>query len=1050
MSNAPNLRFAGVAGYFTAGDGYRHAIVASHEGRLYEIFFKPSTGKGQSYFGAFPAISGLAGFYTPDDDYQHLIVARPDGFIEEVYFQPNDIHFATPIWRLGGIVGIDGFYSDDDQFRHLIVATNNGDVHEIFYHPSIGSHLSRPPLVNFAGIVGIAAFYTPDDGFRHVIVATKDGNIREVFYSPAIGVHVSQPPLVNLPGVVAIGAFYTPDDQYRHVIAVTHDGNIHEVFYHPSIGSHLSQPPLAKLPGANSVAGFYTDDDHYRHAIVGTDAGDVFEIFYDPSTGSFVSRPPLGHFDPTPPSMVDLAPDPANVTAATSAAFPSDSVTGQVVRAAGEASALYVVTTVAGVWKSSNGGAWQQLHGAPGNGGLIPPPPIAVDPANSSHVALGAADGVWESTNGGGTWTRVLDPRSLGCGSSFVSALAFSPASTLHVGMQCGIASRLVNGQFKLSSSTAAPVTGMVASQTQVWARTTVSMLFTTNDGASWSKEFNWPNTISIRFNEFDSLAAVDGFAYIVSGGNDQGSPCGRDNRIVVFNAQNGSFKEVPVKFIYQGNLSGSCDGTGSGITGHKFVKSFVRQDNIQATVGKKLQIFYCAGQEILQADGINADGTVTTWTWILGTQGYSGRDPVHADPWDFVIDTRPGGKTAWIVGDGGPYAYQMPNPYDFAGGFWTPEFIGLHAHEAITLSVMHSSPISRSRLAYPTSHNNGWSRTSTWTVLPEPQWDLVGAGGDVNWTNSDSSSPRWALLARQQDVATLMHFHTTDRRGITLLNLKKDANGVPLSTNIAPGGPLTFQFIQAPKSAGRFPGVDAVMAVDLPITKPWDGATNPVMLPNSPLGQNSNGAPVLIRNRTFDANPDVNVAQAAGWAIEIPSFPANAMGIFVTGDRSSPVYYTFTQGGQLFRWNGASWGNPILTGLAFNGATNGVYGSAFANPYDRTVLYAITGNAIMLSTNGGSSFAPENALTALVTANGKLPTTSLSHMAFHYEDPDEVVAGCTNGVFYSRGGGKWTDLTAFVPKPMVPTAAVGIDSEFIYVAANGRSPIGIRGFQNA
>jgi hypothetical protein len=93
MSNTPNSHFAGVAGYFTPGDGNRHAIVATHEGRL-------------------------VGFYTPDDGYQHLIVALPDGFIEEVFFQPNDIHFASPICRLGGIVGIDAFYSDDDRYRH--------------------------------------------------------------------------------------------------------------------------------------------------------------------------------------------------------------------------------------------------------------------------------------------------------------------------------------------------------------------------------------------------------------------------------------------------------------------------------------------------------------------------------------------------------------------------------------------------------------------------------------------------------------------------------------------------------------------------------------------------------------------------------------------------------------------------------------------------------------------------------------------------------------------------------------------------------------------
>jgi hypothetical protein len=337
----------------------------------------------------------------------------------------------------------------------------------------------------------------------------------------------------------------------------------------------------------------------------------------------------------------------------------------------------------------------------------------------------------------------------------------------------------------------------------------------------------------------------------------------------------------------------------------------------------------------------------------------------------------------------------------------------------------MHSSPISRSRLSYPTTHDNGWARTSTWTVLPEPVWDAVEAGGDGNWTISDSSSPRWALFVRDQSRATLLHFDAMpDRQNITLLNIKTGKDQKPLPTNIGPNGPLTMQFIQGPKSEGRFPGLDAVMAVDLPITKPWDGNTNPIMLPNTPLGQNSNGQPVLIRNRHFENNPDINISQAAGWQIEIPFFPPNAMGFFVSGTRTAPIYYTFTAGGQLFRWNGANWGNAILTGLVFDVATNGTYGSVFVNPYDQQVVYAITANAIMRSINGGSNFAAENALTLLVTASGKLPTTSLSHMAFHYENPEEVVAGASNGVFYSAGGGKWTDLRNFVPKPMVQPAS--------------------------
>src|SRR5262249_33242309 len=300
----------------------------------------------------------------------------------------------------------------------------------------------------------------------------------------------------------------------------------------------------------------------------------------------------------------------------------------------------YVVTTLGGVWKSANGGPWQQLHGSPPGGSLTPPVPIDVDPANSSHVVVGGPSGAWETTDGGSTWMRILDPVSLGCKRSFVYGVTFSPSSTLHLGVDCGIARRQQNGQWKLTP-TASPVTAMVSSQTTVWARTTTSVVFSTDDGDSWSKEIHWPNSVSIQFNEFDSLGVVDGFAYMVSGGNDVGSQCGRDNHLLVFSAQGSTFSEQSVMFLYQNKLTNSCNGTGpSNVTGHAFVKSFVRKDNAPVTVGNKLQLFYCAGQEILQADGINADGTVTSWTWIMGTQGYTNRDPVHADPWDFLIDT--------------------------------------------------------------------------------------------------------------------------------------------------------------------------------------------------------------------------------------------------------------------------------------------------------------------------------------------------------------------------------------------------------------------------
>jgi len=1038
-----------VAGYFTPTDKFRHAIVSTKEARVFEIFFNPLVGKGQSYFGTFPSIAGIGAFFSPDDNNQHILVGRTDGFIEEIFFKPNQIGFATPIVRIDGIIGLDAFYTDDDRFRHVIVATNSGAISEIFYGPTIGSHISTPPLATFANIVGIAAFYTPDDNFRHVIVATADGRLNEIFYHPSSGTGIAA--LVQIPDIVAISGFYTADDKIRHVLVVTKNGDVIEVFYHPSFGVRVA-PPLKNIPGANGVAGFFTPDDGFRHGIVTSNSGDVSELFYSPAKGIGLT-PAIGHFDPTPPQLIELGPDPKTITPAAVTGLKWDSTAGQFLRIAGTKQRLYAAAASSGIWRSTNGGPWEPLPGSPGPGQWVPPPDIAVDPASADHVVVGAFNGAWESRDAGKTWNLALDPRTLGCGSSFVNSVAFSPASTLFVGHQCGIARRQGNAPF---TNTPVPraVTAITASQTRMWARTTSDMLFSTDDGASWNGPFAFPS-VGIRYNESDTLAAIDGFAYVVTGAFDPNSGCGRDNRILVFNETKRTFTEVTMKVPDQnGNPVQSCDGTGSGITGHKFVRSFVRRDNLPNTVGQKLQIFYCAGQEVHQANGIDANGLVTGWTWIMGTQGYSGRDPVHADPWDFLIDVQAGGATAWIIGDGGVYKYETPMPYQFSGSSWTPQLDGMRAHNAITFSLLQSTPISRSRMAYPTGHNQAWIRDSSWTVLQELQWDVVAAGGDVNWSIGESASPRFALLARNPDIVTFVQFGgSPDRKGVQLVNQKmgKDMSGnvVPLSTNIRPDGPLTIRFLPTPKSEGRPGGVDAVMVVDLPLTKPWDGTQNPILLPGTPLAADSKGQPVLIRNKTFDQLPDINVGMGKGWFVEIPSFPADAMGMFVAGSRTSPVYYAFTGGNQLFLWNGANW-NLVLDGLAFNPTTNGIYGPVFPNPYDRKIIYAIRTDEIVVSTNGAASFARDVALTGLVRGINNGPATALTHMAFDYEDPANVVAGATTGVFRSGAPGKWTDLTRFLQLPRAPLSGVGIDGEFVYVAANGRSPLGIRGYKNA
>jgi hypothetical protein len=234
-------------------------------------------------------------------------------------------------------------------------------------------------------------------------------------------------------------------------------------------------------------------------------------------------------------------------------------------------------------------------------------------------------------------------------------------------------------------------------------------------------------------------------------------------------------------------------------------------------------------------------------------------------------------------------------------------------------------------------------------------------------------------------------------------------------------------------------------MMCDLPLIR-YDGTsdTNVPMLPGTPLAQNTNGQPVLLRNKNFDANPDINASNAAGWAVEIPSFPRNTQGFYVTGSRAKPIYYSFTTT-VLSRRDGNNWtpiANNVVGSLAF--------GPAFVNPYDSNVLYIITPGGIQVSVNGGNNFSPEPQLTALVAGSQNFPMDTLAQIAFNYDNPAEIVAGAASGVFYRNAPGRWADLTYLLPKPLSLITGVGIDCEALYVSFDSRSIVRITGYRNA
>ena len=92
--------------------------------------------------------------------FQHAIVATNDGQVHEVFFNSSaGTHITQPaLATLPGIVSIAGYVTPNDGLQHVIVATNDGQVHEVFFSSSAGIHVTQPALAKLPGIVSIAGY----------------------------------------------------------------------------------------------------------------------------------------------------------------------------------------------------------------------------------------------------------------------------------------------------------------------------------------------------------------------------------------------------------------------------------------------------------------------------------------------------------------------------------------------------------------------------------------------------------------------------------------------------------------------------------------------------------------------------------------------------------------------------------------------------------------------------------------------------------------------------------------------------------------------------
>jgi hypothetical protein len=1077
-----------VSGYVSTTDSIQHAVAATDDGNLQEIYWGiPSLhGIQQNTLGCYAKAMATTSFFTPDDNIQHTLIAFANGDIRQImHSAAKGLTLSPVMMNVGTDVALAGFYAADDKNRIVLTATPDGSIREFFYDKTNAVH-GGEVIASMPRPSKIAGFYSDDDKIRHAIIATQTGDIFEIFYAPSIGVHISQPALAHFSGIVAIAAFYTPDDHFRHVIVATENGAITEIFYGNGKGTHISSPALATHPGTVSVAAYYTASDKNRHVIAGLESGEIREIFYNPTKG--VGDGTIALLRPDPLTVTDVSPNANNGITRI-----EPNMSGLTERIAGDPGELYAVSLNAGVWKSIAGGAWTRLANSPKNAYSI-----AVDPSNTQHVLVGERGGdslnpkndqmgVWETTNGGAIWSYVFNPLSISaCSDQTVSGVALTAKGSALAATTCGIVRRTNTASgWSLSTTSAGlgTITAVVTSASKAWARTSSTLLVSSDDGATWSQKSIPDNMAPSDLGDAYSLGAFDGAAYMTCCSAPI-APCGNLNRMAIYDAASDKFLLQPDLFVSQQPGSASqlgCSGTRLG--GSRFIKTYTSVGARRAVID---HLFYGSAQEVYEAGTLNSDSTVSSWTRPLGAScgGCTNQDQVHSDIWDYHVSSDD--SVQWVSGDGGIYKRSLKTNGSWSA--WTQQDDGLHTHHIHTLSLMRSFPLGTPSLAYATSDNDAWFESSS------AGWASGASLGDANWTIADKGNASVAVLALRagdrgcKPISCAVNIAAL---GQALPNGKMFMQ-VSLNGNQPFDGPKDFNFVQSLADDAPAAGsLDAIMLAQLPLQ--YYDLTNAAYenVPGS-LGTTSvtgaqNGA--LLRNQNFLANPDLDVSQGQGWILFANNLASGTQAFWTTGGHSSlaaVIYAQQSDGGHIYKTDGSQingltqWSELNVQGKAADPkpwppsallGTTDTYGPVFVNPYNPLQIYALTASGVRVSNDGGSSFQADSVLTQLITANGQFPLTNgfsggdgtavrlasravglgtLADMDFCATNPDLAVAASPfTGAFFKDEHGTWHNLTALLPHPLSSVSSVRLDCQSIYVATEGGGVTKISGLRN-
>lgn len=594
---------------------------------------------------------------------------------------------------------------------------------------------------------------------------------------------------------------------------------------------------------------------------------------------------------------------------------------------------------------------------------------VVVDPSNSDHVLIGAANGgVWESFNRGASWR----PRSDYAPTLAIGALAFDPSNPRTV--YCGTGEgdwwdflgqgvlRSTNGGTTWSVLCTAPFVGVgfydivvdPADGRHLLAGTRNGLYVSNDGGVTWTRE-RTQRTWSISINpaggaSAELLAACsDGLVRSTDGGATwssvslPGEPA-NFSRLEVAIAP--SSPRVAYAWGAQGTnaflwrrsgTTWTAIGTPPGVsTGQAWYDWFL------AVSPDSANRIYCGAIEVHR-------GTLSggSWNWVNLTNKGSSGDSIHPDQHAIAFDPTDA-RTVYVANDGGLYRT------DNRGTNWTHCNNGL----AITEFEYIAQDLGQSRWLIGGTQDNGTNRytgSSTWAHVGDAD------GGDCGVNRAD---PQTVFMTWQR------------------------------------GGDTRRLRVWRSTTGGDF------------------GSFTPVF-PTTTSGESSLFYPPFEASAT-----DGNTIAAGGDSLYVSrNDGTNWTRLpFPVAERSSALYvpdansiYVGTTAGRIYRtgWNGSSWTNLSALTTPRN---NAFVSDLHVDPRDANRMWAtyrtVGGGRVFLSTDGGSSWTDRTA---------GLPNLPMNAIAVDSNNRNRAWVGADLGVYETRNSGaSWTDYSNGLPNMYV------------------------------